>query len=85
MAENVTAAPTTTAKKTNQDVLKEVELHLAKEPVDIGAPQTIRDLRWKFDQESAKMSQAIYNDHAEKIHETCLKTVSVLVQMLARS
>jgi hypothetical protein len=48
-------------------------------------PETIKDLRWKFDQVSAKMNQAIYNDQTDLIHKTCLETVAVLVEMLARS
>lgn len=45
----------------------------------------IKDLRWQFDQVSAKMNQAIYNDQADLIHSTCLETVAVLIEMLARS
>ena len=51
----------------------------------ISPADTIKDLRWKFDQVSSKMNQAIYNDQAEQIHRTCLETVAVLIEMLARS
>ncbi len=47
--------------------------------------QKIKDYRWQFDQVSAKMNQAIYNDQTDQIHKTCLETVTVLIEMLARS
>jgi len=45
----------------------------------------VKDLRWQFDQVSAKMNQAVYNDQSDSIHDTCLETVAVLIEMLARS
>lgn len=53
----------------------------------LGLPvnQRIKDYRWEFDQVSAKMNQAIFNDQTEQIHNTCLETVAVLIEMLARS
>ncbi len=45
----------------------------------------VKDLRWQFDQVSAKMNQSIYNDQTQQIHETCLATVAVLIEILARS
>lgn len=50
-----------------------------------GSEENIKDLRWKFDQVSAKMNQAIYNDQNNKIHQSCLDTVVVLLEILARS
>jgi hypothetical protein len=46
---------------------------------------TIKDFRRIFDQESAKMNQAIFNDHSDQIRETCLKTVVPLLEILTRS
>ena len=69
-----------------QDILKEVERAVEQERNGLTPSHSeIRDLRWQFDQVSAKMNQAIYNDQHEKIHETCLQTVSVLIEILARS
>src|SRR5258708_1534803 len=75
-----------TAVRLISDVLREVEqaVQQGQAAVSIGNP-SIKDLRWQFDQVSAKMNQAIYNDEYGKIHETCLQTVSVLIEMLARS
>ena len=68
------------------EVLKEVERKIYDEPFVVDPPhQSIRDLRWKFDQVSAKMNQAIYNNQREQIHESCLQTVTVLIEILARS
>ncbi len=46
--------------------------------------QNIKDLRWKFDQVSAKMNQAIYNDQADQIHATVLATTAILIEILSR-
>ncbi len=69
-----------------RDVLKEVERAVEQgRSLSTGEISAIRDLRWQFDQVSAKMNQAIYNDQHDKIHETCLQTVGVLIEILARS
>ncbi|MBV9079807.1 MAG: hypothetical protein JO102_01670 [Elusimicrobia bacterium] len=47
--------------------------------------RSIMDLRWQFDQISAKMNQAIYNDQQDLIHDSTLKTIAVLFEILARS
>jgi hypothetical protein len=44
----------------------------------------IKDLRWKFDQVSAGMNQAIYNDQIDQIHATCLATTAILIEILSR-
>ena len=65
-----------------KEVISAVERARAQgHPVDL----KIKDFRWQFDQVSAKMNQAIYNDQADLIHATCLETVAVLIEMLARS
>lgn len=46
--------------------------------------QNIKDLRWKFDQVSAKMNQAIYNDQVDQIHASCLATIAILIEILSR-
>jgi len=47
--------------------------------------KTVKDFRWLFDQESSKMNQAIFNSQTDQIHESCLKTIAVLVEILART
>jgi signal transduction histidine kinase len=67
-------------------VLQEVRLVVDQLRAANGASeQNIKDLRWKFDQISAKMNQAIYNDQHDQIHSSCLQTVAVLIEILARS
>jgi hypothetical protein len=46
--------------------------------------QNIKDLRWKFDQVSAKMNQAIYNEQLDQIHASCLATTAILIEILSR-
>lgn len=69
------------------EIIKEIQeaVEAARAAGGPVGPETIKDLRWKFDQVSAKMNQAIYNDQTDLIHKTCLETVAVLVEMLARS
>jgi hypothetical protein len=65
-----------------QEVMGAVERARAKGyPADL----KLKDFRWQFDQVSAKMNQAVYNDQSDSIHSTCLETVAVLVEMLSRS
>jgi len=73
------------AAKPLTDVLDEVKRSVEGHRVTSLATQSVKDLRWQFDQVSAKMNQAIYNDEFQKIHETCLQTVSVLIEILART
>lgn len=47
--------------------------------------KTIKDLRIVFDQESARMNQAIFNEHYEQLREACQRTIAVLVEILART
>ena len=68
-----------------KDVLKEVEEAISRERTADAGAHTIKDLRWKFDQVSAKLNQAVYNDQHDQVHESCLKTVAVLIEILARS
>lgn len=76
----------TTSVRPLQDVLKEVAETIQRERGSNGVDaHNIKDLRWKFDQVSALMNQAIYNDQKDQIHSSCLKTVAVLVEILARS
>jgi hypothetical protein len=75
-----------TSVRSLRDILKEVERAVELDRRSNGlSASAIRDLRWQFDQVSAKMNQAIYNEQHDKIHDTCLKTVSVLIEILARS
>ena len=46
----------------------------------------IKDWRRIFDQDSSRMNQAIFNDAPqEEIHKETLRTVSILVEILART
>ncbi len=84
MAEQTQTNSVTT--RTLEDVLAEVKKIVEQERATNGTGSiTVKDLRWTFDQESAQMNQAIYNNWTDRIHESCLKTVRVLVEMLARS
>ena len=77
---------TETTVRPLKDVLKEVEqMILTERSQTAGVSPNIKDLRWKFDQVSAKMNQAIYNDQRDQIHSSCLQTVAVLIELLARS
>ena len=50
-----------------------------------GVEPTIKDFRRMFDQESAKMNQAIFNDQQDQIRETCVKAVLPLLEILSRT
>jgi hypothetical protein len=48
--------------------------------------KTIKDFRRLFDQDSSLMNRAIFNDApSEEIHEQTLKTITMLVEILART
>lgn len=47
--------------------------------------KTVKDLRIVFDQESARMNQAIFNEQYEQLREACQRTVAVLIEILARA
>jgi len=69
------------------EVLKEIQTAVQTERLsgDNHEETSIKDLRWKFDQVSATMNQAIYNDHPKLVRETCLNTIKVLVEILSRT
>lgn len=71
--------------KSLNEIIKEIELKIiesrTKNPQDLD----IKDLRRIFDQESAKMNQAIFNDEFDKIHEPCLNTIVALIEILSRT
>lgn len=83
MAENIQVNGTSV--RSLKDVLREVENAIQSERTADPSTTTIKDLRWKFDQVSAKMNQAIYNDQHDQVHDSALKTVAVLIEILARS
>ncbi|MGQ0645681.1 MAG: hypothetical protein ACT4O3_09340 [Elusimicrobiota bacterium] len=66
-------------------ILNEIEKLVERNRAEQGAELTIKDYRRLFDQESGKMNQAIFNDQNEQIRETCMRTVAILVEILARS
>lgn len=66
-------------------VLKEIEAAVL-DTRRAGSPMDdIKDIRWHFDQTSAKMNQAIYNGQQDLIHDSTLKTVVLLIEILSRS
>lgn len=86
MAESAAQLNGTTTIRSLDAVLKDVKEAILRERAMNGSVNhEIRDLRWKFDQVSAPMNQAIYNDQKELIHDSCLQTVAVLIEILARS
>jgi hypothetical protein len=44
----------------------------------------VKDFRRMFDQESAKMNQAIFNDQPDQIRESCLRAILPLIEILSR-
>ncbi|MCB4757289.1 MAG: hypothetical protein LHV69_09745 [Elusimicrobia bacterium] len=69
-----------------EDVMKEISGAVGRERTDTkGQTLGIKDYRWQFDQISARMNQAIYNDQFDQIHDSCLETIAVLVEILART
>jgi phage shock protein A len=83
MPENI-QTKTITLRELNA-VLKDVKDAVEKQRTDANmSEQKIKDLRWKFDQVSAKMNQAIYNDQVDQIHQSCLATVAILIEILSR-
>lgn len=67
-------------------LLKEVEQAILEARKEEGwSTSRIKDLRWQFDQTSAKMNQAVYNDEREHIHQSCLRTIAILMEILART
>jgi hypothetical protein len=83
MVENISAETATV--RDLKEVLKEVETAVLQKRSEGNLPnQRIIDLRWKFDQISAKMNQAIYNNQTEETFQHCLDTVAVLIEILSR-
>lgn len=83
MAENtqISSAQSRELSKVLSDVKTAVEKLRQTENL---SAENIKDLRWKFDQVSAKMNQAIYNDQSDQIHATCLATTAILIEILSR-
>lgn len=76
----------TTEVKNIRDVLNELQrLVEASRQSQAGQPLTIKDCRFMFDQESAKMNQAIFNGQNDQIREACLRTVIPLLELLSRA
>ena len=85
MAEQIHVTESTSVRPLAK-ILKEVEEAIRRErSLFNGHNPNIKDLRWKFDQVSAKMNQAIYNDQQALVHDSALQTVAVLFEILARS
>ena len=69
-----------------KEIFAEIERQvIANRQSPDSATMSILDFRRAFDQESAKMNQAIFNDQHELVHDTCLRTVSMLMEILSRS
>jgi len=84
MAENIQTRPEQLRELAQ--VLSDVKKAVEQLRSEAGSPQSIsiKDLRWKFDQVSAKMNQAIYNDQSDQIHASCLATTAILIEILSR-
>ena len=82
MEQTQTQSPTRPLPEILKEVVEAVERARAQ---GYPADHKIIDFRWQFDQVSAKMNQAIYNEQTEQIYNTCLETVAVLIEMLART
>ena len=69
-----------------RDVLNELE-NLVEESRGqrSGEPLTLKDFRRMFDQESAKLNQAIFNEQHDQVRETCLKSLLPLLEILSRA
>lgn len=77
-------AQVSTTVRPLETVIKEIEQAVrAAREAGPGA-DNVKDLRWQFDQTSAKMNQAIYNDQKDQIHDSTLQTVVLLIELLAR-
>ena len=67
------------------EIIKEVVTAVeAARASGLPASQKIKDYRWQFDQVSAKMNQAIYNNQVDQIHASCLATIAILIEILSR-
>ncbi|HOW28734.1 MAG TPA: hypothetical protein PK876_09585 [Elusimicrobiota bacterium] len=67
-------------------VLKEVEERVQENRGrQVDSESTVKDFRRSFDEESALMNRAIFNEETDRIRETCLKTVAALVEILSRT
>ena len=69
-----------------KEVVAEVEAYLsASRQEQGGEPLGIKDLRRLFDQESSRLNQAIFNDQPDQVRESTLRTISALLEILART
>lgn len=69
-----------------KEVMAEVEATLsASRQEQGGEPLGIKDLRRLFDQESSRLNQAIFNDQPDQVRESTLRTVTALLEILART
>ena len=74
------------AVKSVELIISEIAAQVQKDRSANGVHiNTIKDYRWIFDQESSRMNQAIFNDQTDLIHESCLKTIATLIEILART
>jgi ribosome recycling factor len=74
------------AVKTLEAVFTEITAQIQRSrQIMNGSAKSLKDFRWQFDQESSLMNQAIFNNHIGQIHESCLKTIAALVEILTRT
>lgn len=82
MAEN-----TPHSQKELTAILKEIEKKVLENRAKYDdADKTLKDFRRIFDQDSSRMNQAIFNNASEEeIYKETLRTIAVLVEILART
>jgi hypothetical protein len=77
-------AQVSTTNRPLEAVLKEIDAAVRSARAAGPGADNVKDLRWQFDQISAKMNQAIYNDQKDQIHDSTLQTVVLLIELLSR-
>lgn len=68
-------------------ILKDIEKKVLENRANHeDANKTLKDFRRIFDQDSSRMNQAIFNEASEEeIYKETLRTIAVLVEILART
>lgn len=67
-------------------VLKDIQKKVEENRKGVGPDLEIRDFRRNFDEASARMNQAIFNDQPSGgVYQETLESISALVEILVRS
>jgi len=74
------------ALKNLEAILTEITAQIrTNRQIQNGTAKSIKDFRWQFDQESSLMNQAIFNNQLGQVHDSCLKTIAALIEILTRT